>query len=219
MNYFAHALPFLDQPYFMAGTGVPDWLTVVDRRVRVRTKHVEPFLHDPDPHTAAVAGGIVQHLRDDARFHNTRAFLETCLELTARVRDALAAEAGFRPSFLGHLLLEVLLDAALAAEQPASLEKYYQVLEAVDATVVQRAVNRISPVPSDRLALMIRQFCRHRVLWDYLEDGKLMVRLNQVLGRVGFEPLPAGFLDVLPAARRLVAARKSELLDGIPAET
>ena len=32
MNYFAHALPFLDQPYFMAGTAVPDWLTVVDRQ-------------------------------------------------------------------------------------------------------------------------------------------------------------------------------------------
>jgi len=217
MNYFAHALPFLDRPYFMAGTGVPDWLTVVDRRVRVRIKHAEPFLHDPDQHTAAVAGGMLQHLRDDARFHNTRAFLETCLELTAQVRDALGAEAGFRPGFLGHLLLEVLLDAALAAEQPAALEQYYQVLEAVDAAVVQRAVNHICPVPTDRLAPMIRQFCRHRILWDYLEDGKLMVRLNQVLRRVQFEPLPAGFGDMLPAARRLVAARRSELLEGIPA--
>ena len=217
MNYFAHALPFLDQPYFMAGTGVPDWLAVVDRRVRVRTKHAEPLLRDPDPHTAAVAGGIVQHLRDDARFHNPRVFLEICLELTARVRDALGAEAGFRPGFLGHLLLEVLLDAALAAEQPAFLEQYYRALETLDAAVVQQTVNRISPVPTDRLALMIAEFCRHRVLWDYLEDAKLMVRLNQVLRRVGFEPLPAGFGDILPAARRLVAVRKSELLEGIPA--
>ena len=32
MNYFAHALPFLDRPYFVAGTAVPDWLTVADRR-------------------------------------------------------------------------------------------------------------------------------------------------------------------------------------------
>ena len=29
MNYFAHALPFLDDPYLAAGTGVPDWLSVV----------------------------------------------------------------------------------------------------------------------------------------------------------------------------------------------
>ena len=40
MNYFAHALPFLDDdPYFVAGTGVPDWLSVADRDVRVRLKH------------------------------------------------------------------------------------------------------------------------------------------------------------------------------------
>ena len=59
MNYFAHAIPFLDNAYLTAGTGVPDMLTVVDRRVRVRSKHVTPFLADPDPTTAAVAGGDV----------------------------------------------------------------------------------------------------------------------------------------------------------------
>ena len=89
MNYFAHALPFLDQPYFVAGTGVPDWLTVADRPVRLRSKHAEAFRDDPDPCVAAVAGGVLQHFRDDARFHATRAFAETSLAMTVMVRDAL----------------------------------------------------------------------------------------------------------------------------------
>jgi hypothetical protein len=63
MNYFAHARPFLDQPYFMAGTGVPDWLTVVDRRVRA--KHAEALRHDARPWVARVAGGVLQHLCDE----------------------------------------------------------------------------------------------------------------------------------------------------------
>jgi hypothetical protein len=67
MNYFAHARPFLDQPYFMAGTGMPDWLTVVDRRVRLRAKHAEALRHDARPWVAQVAGGVLQPLRDDAR--------------------------------------------------------------------------------------------------------------------------------------------------------
>ena len=79
MNYFAHALPFLDRPYFVAGTAVPDWLAVADRKVRLRSKHVEAFLDDADPYVAEVAAGILQHLRDDARFHATRAFAETSL--------------------------------------------------------------------------------------------------------------------------------------------
>ena len=36
MNYFAHGRHFIDQPYLLAGTAVPDWLNVVDRSVRAR---------------------------------------------------------------------------------------------------------------------------------------------------------------------------------------
>ena len=38
MNYFAHGYAFLDDPYFLAGTAVPDWLSVIDRRMRARSK-------------------------------------------------------------------------------------------------------------------------------------------------------------------------------------
>jgi len=118
MNYFAHALPFLDRPYFAAATGIPDWLTVVDRRVRLRLKLVEPFCVDADPITTAIAGGIRQHLLDDARFHATPAFVETTIAITALAREALGIGPGFQASFLGHLLVEVLLDAVLVERHP-----------------------------------------------------------------------------------------------------
>ncbi len=212
MNYFAHALPFLDRPYFVAGTGVPDWLTVADRRVRIRSKHAEAFLHNADPSTAEVAAGVLRHLQDDARFHATRAFAETALELSAQVRDALGGETGLRPAFLGHLLTELLLDAALIADAPDRLTVYYQVLDRLDPTDIEAAVNRMAPRPTRRLALFIELFRRERVLWDYREDGKLMVRLNQIMRRVKLDPLPDRFAVVLPAARELVTARKEKLL-------
>jgi len=217
MNYFAHALPFLDDPYFAAGTGVPDWLSVVDRRVRMRKKRVEPLLADPDPVAAAVAGGVWQHLADDAKFHDTRAFAEAMLEMTVLVRDALGGETGLRPGFLGHLLVEVLLDASLVARHPAELERYYGLLRSIDPAAVERAVNRMAPRPTGRLAPMIALFERERILSDYLEDGKLLRRLSQVMRRVGLEPLPEGFAEMLPGARRLVEGRREELLEGIPA--
>ncbi|MEN6452320.1 MAG: hypothetical protein ABFC96_17655 [Thermoguttaceae bacterium] len=215
MNYLSHALPFLDRPYFVAGVSVPDWLMVADRRVRIRSKHAEAFLNDEDPVVAEVAAGVLQHLRDDARFHETRAFAETVLQLTVRVRDALAGEPGMRPAFLGHLLAELLLDAALMAEDASQLSTYYEVLDQLDARQVEAAVNRIAPRSTGRLAAFIELFRRGRVLWDYREDGTLMTRLNQVLRRVGLEPLPDEFVSLLPAARKLVAERKGELL-GVP---
>lgn len=215
MNYFAHALPFLDRPYFAAGTSVPDWLTVVDRQVRLRSKHVQPFLEDTDEHIAAVAGGVLQHISDDAKFHNSRAFAETSLELTALARDALEGERGMRPSFLGHLLVEVLLDDSLLADNPGKMEEYYTVLESVNSKLVEQAVNRMATRRTDRLAEMILIFCRERILYDYTEDDKLMVRLNQVMRRVRLSELPDGFAALLPDARLLVDGRKADLLKGI----
>jgi hypothetical protein len=217
MNYFAHALPFRDRPCFLAGTCVPDWLSVADRRLRLRSKHIEPFRRNDDPCTAEVAAGVLQHLQDDARFHETRAFAETSLTLTAHARDALDGETGLRPAFLGHLLTEVLLDAALIADGQEGLIEYYHVLDRLDPKQIEAAVNRMAPRPTARLAYFIDLFRRERVLWDYLEDGKLMVRLSQVMRRVRLDALPDGFAAMLPAARKLVAERKDILLEGIHA--
>jgi hypothetical protein len=217
MNYFSHALPFLDDPYFVAGTAVPDWLGVADRAARVRAKNVEPLIADSNPIAAAVARGLCQHFRDDAVFHRTRAFAEATMELSAAIRRLLDADMGFRPSFLAHLLVEVLLDWTLAEEHPGSLESYYQALEAVDAAAVQEAVNRMATRPTDRLAPLIFLFRRERILWDYGRDDKLLVRMNQVMRRVGFSPLPSGVQELFPAARQLVCRRRHELLEGIPA--
>jgi len=49
-------------------------------------------------------------------------------------------------------------------------------------------------------------------LYDYLEDAKLLGRLNRVMQRVQLPPLPEGFVDILPAARHAVAQRRQELL-------
>jgi hypothetical protein len=217
LNYFAHGLPFLDNPYFLAGTAVPDWLTVSDRDARLRSKHVAEWKNDPAPAMASLARGILQHLRDDARFHETRAFAETSLEITIQMRDALEHDGGFRPSFLGHLLTELLLDATLIARAPVKLAAYYRALEAVDAMEIQALVNRMSPRPVVRLGFFIQQFLAARILSDYLDDAKLGIRLNQIMHRVGLAPLPASCLTYMPAARRMVADRCDELLPGIPA--
>ena len=131
-------------------------------------------------------------------------------------RDALGGETGLRPFLLGHLLVELLLDAALVADDPGRLTAYYAALDEVDARRVEAAVNRMAPRSTERLAIFIELFRRERILWDYREDGKLMVRLNQIMRRVRLELLPDELASVLPAARKLVAERKTLLLEGIP---
>jgi len=212
MNYFAHGLPHLDNPYLLAGTAVPDWLNVADRGVRVRSKQAAPFVDHPDAHMAAIARGIVEHHRDDAWFHETQAFHELCWQFTKTIKGALPDDEGFRPSFLGHILVEILLDAELIRRQPERLEVYYGCLEAIDGAIVQDAVNQMAARSTDRLAWLLPLFCRERFLWDYSDDAKLLSRLNQVMRRVKLPALPESLSDVLPQARAAVQARTGELL-------
>jgi hypothetical protein len=212
MNYFAHGRQFVGEPYFLAGTAVPDLLSVVDRRVRARSQRALPLMDDPDRRIAAVAAGIVRHHHDDKWFHETRAFGELSWRFTAMVRDALPPDDSLRPSFLGHILVELLLDDTLIRRDPERLEAYYRAVEEVDPELIEQAVNRIAPRPTDRLATFLRRFCGERFLSDYAEDGKLWFRLNQVMRRVGLPPLPEEFCRILPAAREQVTERADELL-------
>lgn len=212
MNYFAHARPFLDRPYFAAGTAVPDWLSVLDRKMRVSTKAAQTLVSHPDRRIADLAGGIVQHHHDDGWFHQTRAFAELSIQLTAAVRRVLPQDDGFRPSFLGHILVEILLDAALIAAAPEQLDAYYEALHNIDPHLVGDAVNQVATRPSDLWPVFIPRFCAERFLYDYQEDAKLLARLNLVMRRVQMQPLPDEFLTVLPAARHAVAHRREELL-------
>jgi hypothetical protein len=212
MNYFAHGRRFLDDPYYLAGTAIPDWLNVADRRVRMRAKHAAMLVNDDDPRIAAVARGVVQHHHDDDWFHRTPAFAELSWSFTAAIRDVLAPDDGLRPSFLGHILVELLLDAALIADAPKELESYYAALSSIDPDVVQTAVNRAAPRTTERLAPLIPLFIASRFLFDYLDDERLLYRLNGVMARVQLSPLPARFLAVIPEARRRVGAAKEALL-------
>lgn len=214
MNYFAHGRRFIEDPYLVAGTAVPDWLNVVDRRVRARSKAARMHVADPDPRVAAVARGVVQHHHDDHWFHQTRAFNELNWEMTLRIRRKFPSEEGLRASFLGHILVELLLDASLIADAPRALDAYYEALGQVDPSAVAAAVEQISGRPVARLALLVPRFCTDRFLYDYLEDGKLWTRVNAVLKRVQLPSLPTDFPSILPEARQLVAARRDELLEG-----
>lgn len=212
MNYFAHGHAFVTAPWLLAGTAVPDWLSVLDRRVRARGKHAARLLAARDTRLVQVAAGILRHHHDDDWFHRTRAFTELSWQFTADIRDRLPRDDGLRPSFLGHILVELLLDDELIRRNPAHLAAYYAAMDGLDVELVAWAVNRICGGRVARLEWLIPRFSSERFLYDYAEDGKLLYRLNHVMRRVGLSPLPETLQAWFPEARRLVSARADELM-------
>ena len=108
--------------------------------------------------------------------------------------------------------MELLLDAELIRREPQLLDQYYQVMESLDGNRVEKAVSAMASQPATGLAPLLEVFCRERLLYDYLEDAKLLRRLNQVMRRVGLEQIPAEAADLIGQVRPRVADQVDLLL-------
>ena len=217
MNYFAHGYRYRDQPYFLAGTAVPDWLNVVDRQVRVRRKAALPYVEDCDPQLAQLARGVVQHHDDDAWFHALPTFNELNFRFTKELGEVVPALPGIQRHFLGHILVELLLDAELIARFPQRLEEYYHVVAGLDARMIETALQRMSGKSLEGFHRWIDRFVEERFLADYADDERLLLRLNQVMRRVRLDPIPVEIIPWLASARETVAAHREQLLPPEPA--
>ena len=212
MNFLTHAYRYLDEPYFAAGTAIPDWLNVVDRKVRVRSKGARPLVDHADERVAQTARGIIRHHHDDDWFHQTASFAKLSLEFSKQIRERLHPDDGFRPSFLGHILVEILLDDVIARQNPSLLDQYYATISAVDPQLIQMVVNEVSVRSTEDLHRLIPKFCSVRFLYDYASDEKLLFRLNNVMHRVKLPELPPTLMDFFPYARQQVGQHQHELL-------
>lgn len=214
MNFLSHAIPYLESPAMAVATGIPDWLSVVDRKIRARSRQAKPFADSPDPILREIARGILRHHEDDRWFHGTESFVSTNLEFAIQLRDRLPGDAGFRPTFVGHILIEMLLDGIWIRKRPELAKSYYDAIHEVGAETIQGCVNQVTGKPTRNLAPVIERFAEIQFLYDYLEPESLLFRLNQVMNRVGLEPLPSSLLGWLLDAEKLVESRRHQLLSG-----
>jgi hypothetical protein len=212
MNYFTHALNYLDRPYFMAGTAVPDWLSVADRKVRLRPNMLQPWLVAEATIQCEVASGALQHLNDDDWFHSTRGFVEITNELTGWFRSFLGPDERYHCGFLGHVGMELILDGVLMEMYPQQFQDYWKTLDDVEPSHVETAVNRMARFPTERLAWFIDLYRREQFLRSYESDDALIYRLSQVSTRVKLPPIPCEAAEVVTKGRSLVRRRLRDLL-------
>lgn len=211
MNYLAHGYQYVDDPYFLAGTALPDWMSVLDRRNRARSQSAMSWVNSSDDQLSAFARGVVQHHEDDRWFHQTARFTMLSTQFAVELRSFQLV--GHQAGFLGHIAVELLLDAVLVEEVPERLDAYYNALTQLDPIRVQAAANQLLPRPVERLTLLVPRFIAERFLADYADDQLLWRRLNHVMLRVGLEPLPQTVVGWLGEARTKVRQSASELLN------
>lgn len=218
MNCFAHALPRLEDPYLAVGCCLPDWLSACDRKCRAREKNALGFVDDIDPIVKTIARGVVQHHIDDGWFHKTPIFNKLILDFAVELRDVFGNERTMRPSLIGHILVELFLDAYLNQAHPGKLDHFYEQAAKVDPEKVQSAVNMFATKRTDKLADEIRRFVNDRYLFDYDTNEGVVYRINKVLARISLNTMGHEIMDWMPGARSRVYENAAELLPNYPVE-
>lgn len=212
MNYLAHAYLHLGDPYFVAGTGLPDWMSVIDRKNRPRRQYAEPVTDHSHASIAALARGCVQHHADDLSFHQNECFLMLSTKFAVELRQLLDPDLGHQAGFVGHIAVELLLDAILIERDPTLLDRYYASLESLDAELVQAGANVICRQPVTNLVDLLPKFIEVRFLADYSDDELLLRNFNRVMKRIGLPQLPAAVAQWNASARQRVRADADALL-------
>lgn len=217
MNYLSHAQAFLDRPTFALGTQLPDFLNMVNRRARARSKVAQTFVRAEDTFLAEVAAGVVQHHRDDHAFHNSLEFLGLQERLAERLRLQHPDPRGMRSWFTAHIAIEMLLDAAITRQYPERLERLYEIFRSVDGCQYRAAAETLTGRELPNFAEMHQRFLSERFLSDYGTDAGLFYRVNRILQRVGLEPFLDTQIAWVALARDWVEARRDNLLVVAPA--
>lgn len=212
MNCFSHAISFFDDPYFAAGACVPDWLTACDRRCRARKKRAANWIDDDDPVMRSVARGVVQHHEDDYWFHGSATFNRLNMVMAVEYREKFGNKQTMRASLIGHIVIEMLLDAWLESKFPGAMEEMYSWLGKLDAKRIQTSINQFATKPTNKLASEIGRFLEVRYLFDYLNDEGVVFRMNKVLGRLKLELMPNESIAWIGEKRQMIYTNAPALL-------
>jgi hypothetical protein len=202
VNYLAHSLPFVFADdalscWRVAGTALPDWLRVIDKAARLRPDVLDRANVDDERHRA-LHEGARRHHDDDVRFHSHDDFEALTGELTTSLR---ARFPHLRASAVAHVLVEMLLDAALIDEHPTLLERFYAAVAAVDDGVVAGFVRTTTGRPVPHAEVFLDRFRRARFLAHYVTDAGLHACLRGVWLRAGLGGIDDGVVDVIAQAR------------------
>lgn len=215
MNYLAHAwiLP-ADDPDLVLGSALPDLAGTYDRRSPRLAGDAALRLESEG--LTSLARGIRAHHAADRSFHELDAFREGCAELRPLAARLNAGGARVRGFFFVHLVLEVLLDAALLERAPALARDFYEALDAA-ALRGERAARALgSPRDAGGFGVFCGRFVEARFLEDYATDAGVARRVAQALGRARQDLGPARALleAELPLAREAVRSRTDALTLG-----
>jgi len=178
MNFLSHFyVHSRDSHEFNFGLLFPDFLGIVNRNYKLRQ-----FQSDYDGLSKEFEQGIQYHLRADHYWHDCDFFLEKS-ELIKTVLERFSFnEKPYRPFFMTHVGLEILLDRHIVLNDYEVCNHMYDSLEAVPTDFIRGLFK--DSTEAERMLQFFANFTAHRYVFSYANNEMFIYALNRLFSRV-----------------------------------
>ena len=188
MNLVAHY--YLDRDrvnsYFVVGAATPDLLSIYNSSLRIKARHLKKMSEDQAGRiTPPFLSGLYRHFFADGVFHLSPTFNAETKQISNMLVDYFPDLNVQRKFFIGHILLELLIDKILIDKNPGILESYYGHFESLQPFRDLRKASQLA-VGHDlpNYEAYMHKFMRRKYLYHYADFEHIAWVLRRILRRV-----------------------------------
>ena len=126
--------------------------------------------------------GVAHHELADGLWHNHAYFTVKRAEMKEILIKHGLDQLPYRPFFITHIILELLLDRMLLSEKNGLGEAMYNSLEKLPQEFLLGLFE--DKEVSESFCLFFQRFLKARFVLNYIDDDKFMISLNQLFTRI-----------------------------------
>ena len=188
MNLVAHF--YLDRQrvnsYFTVGAATPDLLSIYNSRLRIKQRHLRKLTEEERGRVnPPFLDGLQRHFFADGVFHTSPLFHSETKRVSNMLVDYFPDLNIERKFFIGHILLELLLDKVLITRHPGILESYYGHFESLQPfRDVRQSLEIAVGHELPNYERYLSRFLRRKYLYHYADPEHLAWLLRHILRRV-----------------------------------
>lgn len=183
MNFLSHyTVHHNSEPVFNFGLLFPDFLGIISRGYKLKQ-----FKKDFGSKNTHFLNGIAHHELADALWHESIFFREKCAGIKKILNDFGFVDKPFRPFFMSHVMLEILLDRTIVLKEERLTDDMYTSLEAVEKELIEN-INEIHPATRE-FGRFFANFRSNRYVFSYGSNEMFIYALNRLFSRVNHPQL------------------------------
>lgn len=182
MNFLSHYYFDRNQPALkVVGSLLPDLIKNAGvNKVKSPLKNID--LLEDNSYTDLLAGWR-NHIEVDKYFHSSDFFLHHSQALKEDIK-IVTEGSEVRPSFLGHIALELILDHLLIQQNLIQVGNLYVALQEADKEIITSFILQCNEQEIDRILEFIQRFSASKYLLSYQKMENIAYALNRICMRL-----------------------------------